>query len=104
MDFGHGIRIFQAFIKKFFCGVTSQGCLVLVVVMLLSFETFNLGLVYTKIKTLNFYSNVINFFCNQFWDQFFGNFTKFLKLDLKYLINQRFFFFAFSKDGSTVRL
>ena len=28
IKYGHGMRIFQEFIKKFFCGLTSQGFLV----------------------------------------------------------------------------
>ena len=49
-------------------------------VTLLAFETFNLCSVSTKIKTLNFYSYIVNFFCNQFRDLLVENFYKVLCL------------------------
>ena len=75
IKYGHGMRIFQAFIKKFFlrCDVTR---LLSVVVMVLAFETFNVDSVLTKIKTFFFYAKVIENFCNHFWDFLFGNFYK----------------------------
>ena len=90
IKYRQGMRIFQAFVNNFFlrCGVTR---LLKVVLVLLAFKNFNLGSVLTKIKTFYFYTRVINFFCNQFWDLFFLEvFTKLLKLGLKYLINGRF--------------
>ena len=60
--------------------------------MLLAFKTCNLRSVLTKIRTLNFYSNVVNFFLNQFWNLLFENFYKVFKIrSKKYLINCRFF-------------
>ena len=60
INYGHGIRIFQGFKMRFFAGGVTR--LLGVVVVLLAFKTFNLGSVLTKIKTLNFYTNIVNFF------------------------------------------
>ena len=65
--------------KEIFLRWTTDG----VVVMLLAFETFYLGSVLIKIKTLNFCANKVNFFCNQFWDLRLEIFQKFLKVGLK---------------------
>ena len=54
-------------------------------VMLLAFETFNPGLIITKIKFFYIYTNAINFFCNKFWDLLFGNFNKLSKTRPKVL-------------------
>ena len=84
------MRIFQPFIINFFwCDVTR---LLSVVIMLLAFKAFNLSSVLNKIKTLNFYTNVINFFEINFGIYCLKIFTKFLKVGLKYLINRRFSF------------
>ena len=58
-------------------------------VMLLTFETFYLVSVLIKIKTLCFYTNVRNCFCNQFWDLLFENFYQVFKTSPKvgYLID-----------------
>ena len=62
--------------KKLQCDVTR---LLSVVVMLLAFETFNVGSALSKIKTFCLYTNVINFFCNHFCDLLLGNFCKVFK-------------------------
>ena len=50
IKYGHGMRIFQAFIKKFFFAVDVTR-LLSVVVMLLVFESSNAGSVLTKTKS-----------------------------------------------------
>ena len=55
-------------------------------VMLLAFNTFNLGSVLTKIKNFYFYTNVINLFAINFGIFCLKIITKFLKLGLKYLL------------------
>ena len=76
---------FSGICEEDFCGVTSQGCLVL-------------WLCYLPLKlliwvyTFSFYRKKVNFFCNQFSDLFFGVFAKFLKEGLTTLINQCFSF------------
>ena len=60
IKYAYDRRIFPVFIRIFFwCDVTRLIC---VMVMFLVFETFNEGSVLTKSNTLNFYTNVINFF------------------------------------------
>ena len=54
-------------------------------VMLLAVQAFNLSSVLTKIKTINFYTNVANFFYNQFQDLLFENFYKVFKFRPKVL-------------------
>ena len=58
------LRIYQAFIKKIVSVWRHKVAWCSGYVTCL--ETFNLGSVLTKIRSLNFYTNVVNFFCNQF--------------------------------------
>ena len=84
----------------YFSGIYKKICLrcdvtrlLSVVVILLAFETFNVGSDLTKLKTFCFYRNVVNFFCNHFCDPLFGRFYKVSKTRSKvlaYLINRRF--------------
>ena len=79
---GHGMQAFT-YNKIFLLFDVTR--LLSVVVMLLAVEAFNLRSVFTKIKTFSFYTNAINFFCNQFWDRLFGNFYKVSKTRPKVL-------------------
>ena len=73
-----------------------------VVVRLLVFKKFNLDSILTKIKILNFCTNVVNFFCNQFLICCLEIFTKFLKVGLRYLNNRSFFFLVFSSLSNQI--
>ena len=65
-----------------------------VVVMLLTFETFNMGSVLTKLNFFCFYTNVVNFFAIIFVILCLEDFTKFLKLGLKFLSTFKLFLSA----------
>ena len=67
--------------------------LISVVVIYLTFKTFNVGLVLTKLNTFCFYTNVVNFFAIIFVILCLEDFTKFLKLGLKYLLFDQSTFF-----------
>ena len=78
-------------VRVFFCGVTLQGCLVQWLCYLLL--KLLIWVVLTKIKTLNFYTNTVNFFAIKFWAYCLVFFMKFLKVGLTTtLINRRFCF------------
>ena len=54
--------------------------------MLPAFKIFNLGSVFTKIKNLKFYTNILKFFGHQFRDLVFENFFKVFKIRPKLLV------------------
>ena len=102
MKYGHGMRIFQKSITKFLQLDVIR--LISVVVMLLAFENFKLGLVLTKVKTFHwvFTQTLWTFFAIIIWIICVEIFTNFLKLGPKYLIYRCFSLKVFSSLSNQI--